>query len=775
MTDNNDDLAMIRHQAQKFLNETASPERLKALLDDDVGFDRAAWTAAVDLGWPLLYAPEALGGLDLGLPGMAVLAEELGRKTLSFPLIPAFVCLEAVARSQAVAPELTAIAGAIAEGSAIACLAFAEPGESGLPATPACSIADNQLSGAKALAPFAAVADYALVHARDGDGVRLALVPLDQPGVTRSPQPVIDQGRAAAALTFAGAQCFPLGSGVADVWALAAVATAWEQLGGAQEAMEMARDYALERKVFGQQIGRFQAIKHKIADMYWRIELARGCAIDAVEALAAGDDSWRAYGAAARVAATAAYEFTAAENIMTHGGIGVTWEGMPQHHYRRSRVLAVELGSAIWWRDVLLQQAGMDTDQGDLDEARDPTPEIAEYRLRARAWLAQHAPAFSGDVRKGLSFDEDVALGRKWQALKASAGYAAINLPATYGGGGASELHKIAFGQEELKYQLPTEYFTISTSQVMAIFLRYGSDEFRQELGPKAIRGEHIWCQMFSEPGAGSDLAAVRLRAERSTRDGVAGWLLNGQKLWTSWAQISEWGFVVARSDFSQLKHKGITTFFVNMHSPGIQVRPIRRMAGHPDVNEVFFDNVFVPDTQRLGPENQGFGVAMEMLMIERVGGVYDECLGGPNLEFYAATARSSRISGQPAIGDGQVRAALAQAYVERLGLRSIYRRDLIAVGGGKEPGPEGAIRKLVIGRNRQRMSALMIDLLGAQGAGLDPLADARLDAAMSWLDPAGRIAGGTDEVLLSTIAEKVLNLPQDHRPDKGIPFNQIS
>jgi alkylation response protein AidB-like acyl-CoA dehydrogenase len=704
------------------------------------------------------------------------LTELLGQKTASLPLIPAYVAIDALLQTRSDLHEQ--LATRLASGELSACLAFAEPGESGIPQHPATTLTGTTVTGHKAISAFAAIADVALIHASNGHGqTELVLVKLDQPGVTRTVQPGFDQARAGADLRFSNAEALPLGNHIERSLALAALATAFEQIGGAGTAMLMARDYALERQVFSQPIGRFQGIKHKIADMYWRIELARGCALDALQNFNAGASNWRGLSAAARIAATEAYEFTAQENIETHAGIGTTWEGMPQHYYRRSRALAQELGSVVSWRNTLLRQAHIEQPDPAPDTAQEAlgvSEELYAYRLQARAWLAQHAPAFTGEVRRGLSFADDLALGRRWQALKQQHGYAAINLPAKWGGGGKSELHKIIFGEEELRYQLPIEYFVISTAQIMAIFLRYAPESLRDELGPKAIRGEHIWCQMFSEPAAGSDLAAVRLKAERTTRAGVEGWTLNGQKLWTSWAQIAHYGFVVARTDGSVVKHKGITTFFVDMHAAGITVRPIRRMAGHDDVNEVFFDDVFIPDSQRLGPENKGFNVAMEMLMVERIAGVYDESIGGTSLDQLIALARTTTIDGKPAIADGQVRAVLAQGFIERQGLRNIYRRAMAAIESGTEPGPEGAIRKLIIGRARQRQGALALDLLGAQGLYMDPLGDFRTDFAWSWIDPAGRIAGGTDEVLLSTIGERVLGLPQDHRPDKDVPFNQL-
>lgn len=393
---------------------------------------------------------------------------------------------------------------------------------------------------------------------------------------------------------------------------------------------------------------------------------------------------------------------------------------------------------------------------------------LQAYRERAVAWLAEHAPKFSGAARHGLSVEQDVELGRAWQALKAANGYAAITLPKEYGGAGCSELEKIIFCEEEMRYDLPLAYFGISLGNPVPIMLRYAPEEVRRRLGPPAVRGEQIWCQLFSEPSAGSDLAALRLKAERKDD----GWELNGQKVWTSWAQLADWGVVVARTDPTVPKHAGLTYFFLDMKSPGITVRPIRRLVNDPDLNEVFFDNVFVPDNQRLGGVGEGFKVAVETLMIERYA-VTDESGYGPTLEAFVELAQKSHINGKPAIKDGEVRAAIAQAFVERQGLRSIHRRAITDMANGKMPGPEGAIRKLLLGRTRQQLGAMAVDLMGADGVGMEDDVSSLTDFTRSYMDPILRIAGGTDEVLINTLAERILGLPQDYRPDKGVPFNQ--
>ena len=396
--------------------------------------------------------------------------------------------------------------------------------------------------------------------------------------------------------------------------------------------------------------------------------------------------------------------------------------------------------------------------------------ELEQYRHQVINWLAEHAPAYCGEARKGLSLEQDVALGKAWQALKAEHGYACITLPREYGGGGASELHKVIFCEEEMRYDLPLQYFSISVNNPLPIFLRYAPQEWRQRLGPATIRGDLIWCQLFSEPSAGSDLASLRLKAEPCE----GGWMLNGQKVWTSWAQIADWGVVIARSDPSLPKHAGLTYFFLDMKSPGVSVRPIRRLGDECDLNEVFFDDVFIPDEQRLGDVNGGFRVAVETLMIERYA-VTDESGYAPTLETFIELAQHSRMDGHSAVYDPKVRSKIVEVFVERQGMRAIHKHALEAFTSGQAPGPEGSIRKLLLGRLRQSLGQLAMDIMGANAVRLLPGTHPINDFTRAWQDPSLRIAGGTDELLLNTLAERILGLPQDHRPDKGQPFNANS
>ena len=397
--------------------------------------------------------------------------------------------------------------------------------------------------------------------------------------------------------------------------------------------------------------------------------------------------------------------------------------------------------------------------------------ELETYRLKARAFLEGMAPKYARQNRRGNSSEQDLALGREYMAAKYDAGFAGINWSPDMGGQGLSNLHKIAFDGEEMQFGMPVQFFGISLGMPVPMMIHYGQDrDFVKERVTKALRGEEIWCQLFSEPSGGSDLAALRTKVEP---DGN-GWRMNGQKVWTSWAQYSDYGVIVTRSDPTVAKHKGLTYFWIDMKAPGVEIRPIKLAGGDSHVNEVFFDDVRLEDEQRMGEVGGGFGLALHTLMIERY--IATDSAGfGPHLDEFVKLAKSAKLGGRPAIEDGRIRSAIARNHAMRAGLDSITRRAMLMMQAGMQPGPEGSLQKLVAVRSRQKLSELALDLQGTAAFAFDEHAYVKEDWGTSWLNaPTGRIAGGSDEVLLNTIAEKVLGLPQDHRPDKGVPFNQI-
>ena len=401
------------------------------------------------------------------------------------------------------------------------------------------------------------------------------------------------------------------------------------------------------------------------------------------------------------------------------------------------------------------------------------TPEEAAYREEVRAWLRSNAPTSSMRVAHGYENEQSIASDKAWQARKADAGYACITWPVEWGGGGGTPVQEIIFREEESRLGIGSAIFGLGLGMCIPTILTAGSDADKARFVRPAMRGEEIWCQLFSEPSSGSDVAASRTRAVRSG-DGSGDWIIDGQKVWTSGAHFSDFGLLLARTDPDVPKHKGLTMFWVDMKAPGVTVRPIKLAGGDSHVNEVFFDEVKIGDDHRMSPVGGGFAVAMATLMIERY--VATDSGGfGPHLDLFVELAKAIEINGRPAIEDGRIRQQIARNYAMRSGLDAITARAMAMMQAGMTPGPEGSLNKLVSVRSRQKLSELAIDLQGSGGFAFDDHAAPKENWTASWINaPTGRIAGGADEMLLNTIAEKILGLPQDHRPDKGVPFNQI-
>ena len=393
------------------------------------------------------------------------------------------------------------------------------------------------------------------------------------------------------------------------------------------------------------------------------------------------------------------------------------------------------------------------------------TEEEAAFRAEVRAWLEANAPS-----REELEGLDEIQAAKLWQKRKYDAGWACIRWPKEYGGRDASAIEQVIWNQEEGKLATPGSVFGIGQGMAAPTLMAWASEEHKRKHLPPLASGEHIWCQLFSEPAGGSDLAALRTRAEKDGDD----WVVNGQKIWTSGAHFSDYGILVVRTDPTVPKHKGLSYFFLDMKSPGIDVRPIKQISGGANFNEVYFTDVRIPDDQRLGAVGQGWQVALTTLMNERmaIGG------GGGGVGFRQVLdlARRVELDGAPAIEDKQVRAKLATWYAQETGLKYTGYRALSALSRGETPGPENSIGKLVAASKTQDMASFAMDLLGASGAITDPAhAEARgMFQATFMGSPGARIAGGSDEIMLNILAERVLGLPQDVRVDKGIPFNEV-
>jgi acyl-CoA dehydrogenase len=405
-------------------------------------------------------------------------------------------------------------------------------------------------------------------------------------------------------------------------------------------------------------------------------------------------------------------------------------------------------------------------------------PEHAVFRAQARDWLAAHAPRFAPAPD---ACDADlVKLLKAWQAVKADAGYVGFTVAKQHGGRGASFIEEVIFCAEELRHaiaQVPLPYMTIGVGNAVPVMLTHATPALIDQLLRPTLRGDLLWAQLFSEPAAGSDVAGIRTRAIRDGND----WVINGQKVWSSGAHVADWAMLIARSDPEQPKHKGITFFFLDMKTPGIEIRPLKQITGRSEFNEVFFTDVRIPDHYRIGAINGGWQVIVTTLLNERFGSMTTSAsaFGGNVLDPLLQLAQQTPgVHGGSALQDDQhVRARLADYIVTLCGIRYTLARLTTGIAHGAQPGPEGAITKLLATRWLQDMATFGLDVAGPAGA----ISDSRLSAPLqalqdSFLGSVGyRQGGGTEDINKNIIAERILGLPADPRNDKDLPFSQLA
>jgi alkylation response protein AidB-like acyl-CoA dehydrogenase len=384
------------------------------------------------------------------------------------------------------------------------------------------------------------------------------------------------------------------------------------------------------------------------------------------------------------------------------------------------------------------------------------SPSEAAFRAEARAFLEEHIHEAPPDL-EGHEGDERLAALTRWQKLLFDNGWVAITWPESHGGRGAGPVEQIIWNQECQRVKAPAPIGIVGIGMAGPAIFSHGTEAQRERYLSKILSGEEIWCQLFSEPGAGSDLAALATRAERDGDD----WVVSGQKVWSSGAHFSQWGILLARTDSSVPKHEGLTFFLVDMSSPGVTVRPLRQMNGDVHFNEVFLDEVRIPDANRIGEPGEGWKVAMTTLMHERM------TLGGSlGIFHWEELANLAREHGELTATQ---RDLLAQVYIDNRCLELLNFRILSKLAAGEIPTAEGAIAKL----------AMVKVLSSASEAAFDLLGPASIATEGRWrnlflITPGIRVGGGTDEVQKNMAAERVLGLPRELDETRGIPFNEM-
>ena len=687
------------------------------------------WTEAIELGLPALAIPESAGGVGATVEESSIAIAELGFRIATGPLAPGTVGALVLATQKAHTGPHAEVLRGVADGSEIVVVAL--DGDAEATQTPEGWL----VSGDAGYVIGAQQATRIVVSVRTADGIRWLVVPTGDE-VTVTPIDSVDVTRPSARVRISDA-LVPDDSVLAgvdselvrDLWVTTASA---EAAGIARWAQETATEYAKVRVQFGRAIGSFQSIKHLCADMLARSEMAGAAAWDAAGAATAylrlGDSESRqqlavAAGAAGVVALENAV-LNSKDCIQVLGGIGMTWEHDAHLSLRRALTLKEISGGSDHWR------------------ARMTAVVRAGARRQWAVSFGAETDRLHDEIRQliaGLPAEES-----KLRIALADEGLIAPHWPEPYGRA-ATAIEQILIAEELDRAGIRVPDIVVGNWALPTI-IEFGTDEQREQFVSPTLRGEITWCQMFSEPGAGSDLASLRTKAERV--DG--GWVLNGQKVWTSNAMQADWAICLARTDPDSKNHRGITYFIVDVKGSGVEVRPLREITGDAVFNEVFLDDVFVPDDLVVGEINDGWKLARATLASERVAIAANSTLGHGLDELVSETPGSPLFDDR--LGELLATGQVVKAVGQQIALRQIQ---------GLDPGPSASIRKLVSAHFSQAVSELAISVLGPAGLDMtDKQAAQRVSLFM--LTRSGTIAGGSSQIMRNIIAERLLGLPRD-------------
>jgi alkylation response protein AidB-like acyl-CoA dehydrogenase len=720
----------LAESVRALVKRVAPAEVLHEALETPISNPPPFWRAAADQGLHGLHLGESVGGQGYGMLELAVAVAEFGHGAVPGPFIPSVIASALIAAHD---PESKLLAE-LASGETIAAAAL----ESDLTGTQV----DGTLTirGECRCVPAGAQASLLVLPVSIENTV--AWVVLDAAQLQIEEWKSVDPLRPVARIRADDAEvstdrvlsAVPQPAGRAIITTLLSA----EAVGIALWATETASEYAKIREQFGRPIGQFQAIKHKCAEMIATTERATAAVWDAARAIdeaAANDwgDASTHYQFAAAVAATlapVAAQHCAQDCIQVHGGIGFTWEHDTNVYYRRTLGLVAAFGHTSEFGQRVFDTAtttGMRTLDIDLD------PETEQLRAEIRAEVA------------GLK-----AIPREERnAAIAEGGWVQPHLPRPWGRA-SDPVEQIIIAQEFSTGLVKRPQMGIAAWLIPSI-VAYGTEDQKQRFLPPTFRGEMIWCQLFSEPGAGSDLASLTTKATKV--DG--GWRITGQKIWTTAAQFSQWGALLARTDPSAAKHNGISYFLLDMASEGVEVKPLRELTGNALFNTVFIDDVFVPDDRVLGEVNQGWEVSRNTLTAERVSIGSSEPGFLPNLERFVEFVSEGDFDD---VGRHRAGELIAEGHAAKL---MNMRSTQLTLAGG-DAMPSAAISKLLSMRTGQGYAEFAVSSFGIAGAIGDGSSPQGRWAEFLLASRATTIYGGTSEVQLNIIAERLLGLPRD-------------
>ena len=719
----------LADSVRSFVARVAPSDVLHEALETPIPNPPPYWNAAAEQGLQGVHLSEAVGGQGFGILELAIVLAEFGYGAVPGPFVPSAIASALIAAHD---PEAKLL-NDLASGEVIAAYAI----DSGLTAT---RQGDGLvIRGEVRAVPAAAQASVLVLPVAIDSGEEWVVIDADQ--VEIEPVKSVDPLRP---LAHVRANAVEVGddrvlSNLSRKLARALMSTllSAEAVGVSRWATDTASAYAKIREQFGRPIGQFQAIKHKCAEMIADTERATAAVWDAARAIdesREGGSEDSAFEFAAAVAATlapAAAQRCAQDCIQVHGGIGFTWEHDTNIYYRRALLLAACFGRAA---DYPQQVVDIATSTGMRKLDIDLDPDTEKLREEIRAEVA---------ALKALS------RGPERNTAIAEGGWVQPHLPKPWGRA-SDPVEQIIIAQEFSSGQVKRPQMGIAAWIIPSI-VAFGTDEQQQRFLPPTFRGEMIWCQLFSEPGAGSDLAGLSTKATKV--DG--GWRITGQKIWTTAAQYSQWGALLARTDPSAPKHNGITYFLLDMKSEGVEVKPLRELTGNAMFNTVFIDDVFVPDEYVLGEVDRGWEVSRNTLTAERVSIGSSEPLGMASLDGFVEFIRDGQFD---QIGQNHAGRLIAEGHAAKvLNMRS----TLLTLAGG-DPMPAAAISKLLSMRTGQGYSEFAVSSFGTDGAIGDTDQLAGKWAEYLLYSRATTIYGGTTEVQLNIIAERLLGLPRD-------------
>ncbi len=708
-----EDHRSLADTASDFLTKRGSRAAARELLDGAAEGRPPFWDDLAGLGWLGLHIAEEHGGSGFGFPELVVVVEELGRAIAPGPFVPTVIASATIAATADDDVRTRHLPG-LADGSVTAAVALGG----------AVEIRDGSAHGSAGVVLGATLADLLVVTS--GDDV--AIIDARGAGVAIDTPTNIDPTRTSSRVTLDAVPATVLTGAASTLLAHARTLFAAEATGIARECTHQAAEYAKVRKQFGRTIATFQAVKHHCANMLVATELATAAVWDAARA---ADDRGDQFAYAAAVAATLAMpaaDLCANLNIQVHGGIGFTWEHDAHLLLRRATALEAVIDAKAAAADITdLVRSGVTRER-----TVDLPPEAESLRDEIRRFAGETAP-LDPEAQKMALIDT---------------GYVMPHWPEPWGRG-AGAIEQLVIEQEFAAAGISRPSYSI-TGWVILTLVQHATEDQVARWVRSALTQEVIWCQLFSEPDAGSDAAGVTTKATRV--DG--GWLVNGQKVWTSGAHVAGFGLATVRTNPDVKKHDGITTMVIDMHADGVEVRPLRMPSGGSEFNEVFFSDVFVPDDDVVGPVDGGWTVARATLGNESVsiGG------GDGGMSLPAAMMIEPFDAHPDRLDGGAARVGRYAAGIQAMGLlnlRSINR----SVAGG-DPGPEGAVTKLVLSELGHDAADILNELSGPDGAFLD--GPAAVSGMLVLMHRALSIAGGTSEIKRNQIGERILGLPRD-------------